>query len=137
RRPILVKPRNAVESGVACQTSIEDIMDQRALSGTGDAGYATEDAQRNINVEILKIVVLNAAQLQHSLRLAAARRHRDDFSRGKIFGGERDCAIEIWRYSDRATKHQRPAVAATTRSDVNDVIGPSDDRLFVFDDDEG
>ena len=60
RRLILVEPRDAVESGVARQTSIEDIMDKRALSGTGDAGYAAENAERNIDVEVLKIVMPDA-----------------------------------------------------------------------------
>ena len=63
RRLILVEPRNAVEAGVARQTSIEDIMDKRALSRTRDAGYAAENAEWNIDVEILKIVVPNAPQL--------------------------------------------------------------------------
>ena len=54
-------------------------MDKRALSRTGDAGYAAENAEWNIDVEILKIVVPNAAQLSAFVSPAAAHRHRDDF----------------------------------------------------------
>ncbi len=43
----------------------------------------------------------------------------------------------MFEFGRRATIHQLSAIAATTWPDVNDVVGPSDDRLFVFDDDEG
>ena len=109
RRPILVEPRNAVEAGVARQTSIEDIMDKRALPEPGDAGYAAGRPRRgNIDVEILKIVVPNAAQLQHSFAL------RRRAGTGMTFLPERYSAVseENWarnfEFGRRATKHQLP-----------------------------
>ena len=48
---------------------IDHVIDQRALAGTGDAGHAGEPTKRNINVEILEVVGVGAANFEVRLIL--------------------------------------------------------------------
>ena len=42
---------------------IKDLVDQRRFSGPGNAGHAGENAERNLDVEILEIVLARAGDL--------------------------------------------------------------------------
>ena len=46
---------------VAPQGLDQDVVDQRTLAGAGDAGHADERAQRNLDVDVLEVVVRRAA----------------------------------------------------------------------------
>ena len=44
-------------------------MDERALAGAGDAGDAAENAERNVDVDVAKIVVSDAAHFRVAFAL--------------------------------------------------------------------
>ena len=48
------------------QVSIQDFVDERRLSGSGNAGDAVENAQRNLDVEILEIMLPRAGYSDRS-----------------------------------------------------------------------
>ena len=42
---------------------VEDVVDERRFAGTGNAGDAGENAERNVDVDVLEIVLARAGDL--------------------------------------------------------------------------
>src|SRR5690606_24544623 len=62
-------------------------VDQRALARAGHAGHDDEHAERDVDVDVLEVVRLRAADLQRAFRLAHARLERRTIA--QVTPGER------------------------------------------------
>ena len=115
---------------------IKDLVDQRGFAGTGHARHAGEHAQREIDVQVLEVVLAGSdhAQLLGLMRLAACGGHFDLPSAGDVVAGD-----GAWRFGDfsgGAGIHDLAAMFAGARTDVDDPVRVSDGVLVMFDDDQ-
>ena len=77
------------------ELSEEDVVDDRTLAGTGDAGDTGEKSQRNAHVDVAEVVMAGPAYREPAIvRCAAAFGHGDTrltgdvASRGRPAGGD-------------------------------------------------
>ena len=55
----------------------QDLVDHGGLTGAGHTSDADEDAQRNLHVNALEIILARADHLEHALRVNLTARIRD------------------------------------------------------------
>ena len=69
---------------------IERVVDQRGFAGAGYASYANEQAERQLERDVLEIVAAGTdhAQLAIGIGRRAHQRQRDHAPAGKILAGE-------------------------------------------------
>src|SRR5690606_14149293 len=102
-----------------------------ALAGAGDAGHNAEDAEGDVDVDILQVVEVGPADLQVSGGLA--QRLLELGPVVEVAPGERVApaqAFERSRVSDGASG------GARTRAEVDHVVGDVDGFGFVLDDED-
>ena len=85
---------------ISCQLIVKNLIDQRALSGAGNAGHKAQNAQRNLHINVLQIVHGCAAHRKPSGRLTSHRRDRNiPFSRQILAGKGIRIAHDLFRSS--------------------------------------
>ena len=100
---------------------VEDLIDQGALSGTGDAGYTSHDTQRNFHINIFQIVLPRSPDRKIPCGLSALLRHRNPaFARQILSGNGSGICHDLLRRSDG---HHLAAVLAGSRPDIHDTVG--------------
>src|SRR6202012_1840609 len=67
----------------------ERLIDQRRLARAGDPGDAAEDAEREVDVDALEVVLARAAAGGVALRGATLLRHLDLFLPREVLAGQR------------------------------------------------
>ena len=122
---------------VAFQRPQEDVVDQRALAGAGDAGDADEAAERELDVDVLEVVLGGPFDLEALLEvvLAPLGGDQDALLAAEVLAGERLLALDD--LVEGALGNEFAAVRAGRRADVDDVVGGAHDVLVVLDDDHG
>jgi len=114
---------------------VERVVDQRRLAGTGNAGDAGEQADRQLQLDFLEVVAGGADDLQRLLpvELAALAGDGNLAPAGEVVAGHRGrVAFDLLRCAfgdDGAAMH------AGAGADVDDVVGAADGVLVVLDDD--
>ena len=129
------------------QRLVEDVVDQRRLAGSADAGDRGQQAERNLDVDVLQVVLARAADDELALQRRPPRRRRRNRSRaGEIGAGQRagsdrplgsaarDALHQLLR---RALEDHMAAEIARARPEVDDVVGDPDRLFVVLDDDDG
>src|ERR1700730_10788361 len=69
--------------------SVKHIMDQGRFPRTGNAGDAGENAERQLHVSILKIMLARAGDFDRSARCAAFFRKWNGFNAAEVIARER------------------------------------------------
>ena len=72
----------------ALQIAIEDLVDEGALAGAGDAGEAAEDAEGELDIELFEVVLAGAGDFEVVLGFAPGGGDGDSFAAGEVVGGE-------------------------------------------------
>ena len=133
----LVTPRDlpgAVE--LVGERGVEDVVDERRLSGAGDPGDDNEVAQREGNVDVLQRVLASPLDDDLPPVLSATRRGNGNRqAAGEV--ATRDRALLLDEALDRSGVDDLTPVLAGTGTDVDDPVGRLDGVLVVLDDDEG
>ena len=122
---------------IAAQGFDQNVVDQRALARAGHAGDADERAQRNLDVDVLEIVVLGADDPQPACRRSARRlagtsivRLPDRYWPVRLRGALGD-RVGVAGGHDFAAAHARAG------AEVDDVVGRPHRVFVVLDDDHG
>ena len=116
------------------QRRVQDVVDQRALAAAADAGDRDEAPERDLDVDVLQVVLARAAHREPGVaRVAAQLGHLDLALARQVLPGDRRLRLE--EVLDRARDDDLAAVLARAGTDVDDVIGDPDRLLVVLDDD--
>ena len=119
----------------ARQRAIEDVVDERRLARPADAGDGRQHAERNLDVDVLQVVLARAADDDLALeRRPPGRRRRNRSRAGQVGAGQRAALHQLLR---RALKDHVAAEIAGARPEVDDVVRRPDRLLVVLDDDDG
>src|SRR4029078_57739 len=86
---------------------------ERGLAGTGDAGEYDELAARNIDIDVLEVVLACAAHLDAAV--GSRQGSNDGFCQHSAVGRCKRCAI--FRATQDAVAHKIPPVPAPRRSE--------------------
>src|SRR5581483_5853049 len=121
---------------LALDRSVNHVVHQRRLAGAADAGHTREQTERNLDVDVLEVVLFRADDAQPRLGgLAADGRDRDREVVAEILRGERawlfQQALEGTSVDDAA------ALFAGAESEIDDLVGDADHVGVVFDDEDG
>ena len=117
------------------QLPIEHVVNQRRFTRTRYTGHAGENAERKIDIDVLKVVFASAGDLHRRCRSSPLLRNRNRFPAAQVIGGQR--FIPKQKLIERATKNQLASAFAATGTDVDQVIGCANDLFLVFDHEEG
>ena len=136
-RPVLAGLAFALVQ-IAVQRLDEDVADQRALAAAADAGDADERAERNLDVDVLEVVVRRAEDARGSCRCRLRRRCcRESRSAARR---ERYCAGQAARLladvAGRSLHDHFAAAHAGAGAEVDDLIGGPHRLFVVLDDDD-
>ena len=115
---------------------VQHVVDERRLAGTADAGDAGQRVQRDLDIDVLQVVLGGALETNLVRQpLAPRRRHRNRELVPEIFRGQRtrleQQSLVVARVDDLA------ALLAGAEADVDDVIGNANHVLVVLDDEHG
>ena len=115
---------------------VQHVVDERRLAGTADAGDAGQRIQRDVDIDVLQVVLGGALETNLVRQpLAPRRRHRNRELVPKIFRGQgsrlEQQSLVVARVDDLA------ALLAGTEADIDDVIGHANHVLVVLDDEHG
>ena len=120
----------------ALQRRVDDVVHERALARAADAGHAGQHAERNLDVDVLEVVLRRAEDPQALVgRAAARRRHRDRELVAQVLGGQR--ARLLQQLLERAREDDAPALLAGAEPHVDHRVGDADHVLVVLDDQHG
>ena len=106
--------------------------DERALARAGDAGHDDEHAERDVDVDVLQVVRVGAADL-HGLRRRAHRR----LERRPVVQVAPSQRVAGAQPVEIALEHDLAAGAAGARPEVDDVVGDRDRLGLVLHDEHG
>src|SRR5205807_3631801 len=113
------------------QGAVEDVADQGGFPRTRDAGHDGQDAQRELGVHVLQVVLARAQDGEElSVGRATRRRHGDRQASGEVLAGERLVRLSHLLWSPRG--YEISAVAAGARAEVDHVVGAPDSLLVVL-----
>ncbi len=118
------------------QRRVQDVADQRALAAAAHAGDRDEASERDLDVDLLEVVLTRAAHDEPVVTGHAAV--LGDFDRPlarQVLPGDR--LLRLQHVLDRARHDDLAAVLPRARPDVDDVVGDTDRLLVVLDDDHG
>ena len=119
------------------QGGVEDVVDDRRLARARDPGDRAEDAQREVHVDVLEVVLPRSPhdELAAGRARAAYVGDRDHLAAGEVHAGRGVVVLEELAHGPR---HDHLAtVLARARTDVDDPVGHPDGVLVVLDDDQG
>ena len=75
---LVMLPWNASRTvQISCQPFVQNFIDKRTLSRSGDSGHTGHDTEREIHVDIFQIVLFCSDYLQPARRLSALGRNRN------------------------------------------------------------
>src|SRR6266478_1681370 len=115
------------------ERAINGIEHERRFAGAGDAGDTSEDAQRNSDVKITKIILACALDGEPSSgKFSPAHGHRNLNFAGKIFSGERTFIAH--HIVGRALRDDVAAVNSGPGTHVDQMIGLEHGLAIVLDD---
>ena len=116
------------------QRLVERVDEQRRLAAAGDAGDAGEEAERDLDGDVLQVIAARADEPQHAGRVARPPLgHRDLAHAGEILAGER---VRVGHHVGwRALGDDHAAMHAGAGADIDHVIGGADRVLVVLDHD--
>ena len=118
-----------------CQIFVQNLIHQGGLAGAGHAGDAGHDAQRELHVDVLQVVLFCAPDRKPAGGLPALLRHRDLQLPGQIL--PRDAAFALFKILRRALGDDLPAVFPGPRADIHDPVGGPHGVLVVLHHDHG
>ncbi len=118
---------------MAAQVPVDDLVDERGLARARDSGDADEQPERQVQGQVLEVVLSSTADPQRALaiRLSATRTVCRRQPPGEIRAGDRARLSEQPR--DRPRVHELAALAARSRPEVDHVVGRLDQRALVLD----
>src|SRR5262245_8388317 len=115
---------------------LEDVVDERGLARAADAAHADEQTERNVDVDVLEVVVPGAAHCDVALRARPSlRRHGDLFRAAEVLCGKTLSALE--HVIETAGGDDVAAAHAGTGAEIHDVVGRTHRFLVMFDDEDG
>ena len=120
----------------ALHVTEENVIDERRFSRAADAGDADEETERNLDVDVLKVIVPSADDTEPLLAAGPAlRRNQNLFLAGKVLSGE---AVRMhYDVREGAGCHHLAAADAGARTEINEIVGRPHGLLVVLDDDDG
>src|SRR3954471_21410825 len=117
------------------ERAVENIVDERGFSGTGNAGDHGEKTERKLHVDIFEIVGAGAEDVDgFAVGAAALRRDGDAGEAAQIASGE-----GIGAGGDLlglAVGHQIAAGIASARTEIDNEIGAANGVFVVLDDED-
>src|SRR3954469_10305738 len=103
----------------------QDVVDERGLPRARHAGDRDEAAERDVDVDVLEVVLARASYGEPLLaRLASHLGDRDRPLPGEVLTGQRLAVRD--ELSDRAVVHDLTAVLTRTGADVDDMVRDAD-----------
>ena len=118
---------------MACQRRRQHVLDQRRLARAAHAGDADQPLQRELDGDVLQVVLARA--LQDQPRRAVEHRPRqaqaDGAPRAEVGAGQRLGAFQL---VGRAVEDDAPALGAGAGAEVDDAVGRQHHRRVVLDD---
>ena len=118
---------------LARQRLVQDVVDQRALAGSADAGDGDQPAERDLHVDVLQVVGAGALDDDLALGFLAARlRRRDRALPAEIRAGQRAVTVAD-QLRRRSLEDQLSAQLAGAGAEVDHVIGGANRLLVVLD----
>ncbi len=115
---------------------VEDLVDQRGFSRTGNPGDADELAQRNIDVDIFQVVLAGSQNPQlFAVSGPAGLRDLYFFRPAQVLAGNGFLAVQ--NPFHRAVVDHIAAVDARPRPDIHNVVGGEHSLLVVLHDEDG
>ena len=119
----------------AGQGRVQDVVDQRALPGTGHARHAGEPSQGEPDVQVLEVVLPGAHDREPLVvRAAAGGRNGDRLLPAQVLPGQRSGAGG--HDAGAAGGHDLAPVDARARTEIHDVVGRPHGLFIVLDDDD-
>ena len=109
--------------------AVEDVVDQRRFAAAGNARDHDERAQRELDVDVLEVVLARAPYHELLAVSRAARRRRSHATRrptGTGRSSESGFAAISWR---RSRGHQLAAEPSRARAEIDHVVGALDGLL--------
>ena len=117
------------------QRGVEHVVHERALAGPAHAGDRDEQPERNLDVDVLEVVLAGAQNLQPlGGRLAPHGRHRDRQLVAQVLRRERSRLLEQRR--QRAGEHHAPALLSRAEPHVDHGVGDPDHVGIVLHDED-
>ena len=117
----------------ALERGVDDVVNERALPRSADAGNGRQHAERNLDVDVLQVVLARAQHFQLLVRrLAAHSRHRNRQLVAQVLRRER--ARLLQQRLERSGEHDAAALLAGAEPHVHDDIGDADHVGVVLDD---
>ena len=113
----------------------DDLVHERRLAGAGDAGHADELPDRELDVDVLEVVLRRAAHREHAAVVVAPLGHgdlaraREELARDRLL-----VALDL---RGRPFGDDLAAVQARARPHVDEPVGAAHHLLVVLDDDDG
>ena len=118
------------------QRLVEDVVDERRLAGAADAGDGDEDAERDLDVEVLEVVLPRAADDELvAVRPGGARAGTSICASPRRYFAVSELG-KVLICSSVPSATICAAVHAGARAEVDDVVGGLDRLLVVLDDDD-
>src|SRR4051794_5380543 len=118
------------------QRGVKDVADERALPAAAHARDCDETAERDLDVDLLQVVLAGAAHGEPVVaRFAPQRGYLDLALPRQVLPGDR--LLGLQHVLDRARDDDLAAVLPRARTDVDHVIGDTDRLFVVLDDDHG
>ncbi len=115
---------------------VEDLGDQGALAGAGDAGDANELAQGDAHVDVLEVVLAGAVDGEVEAVAGPPARGQGDLAcAAQVLTGDGLAAADDLLQG--AGDHHLAALLAGAGPHVDDVVGGAHHRLVVLDDEDG
>ena len=117
---------------VAQQGRVQDVLHQRGFARAAHAGDAHQALQRDLDVQVLEVVLARALQQQLG-RVAfdlAARAHADGAARAQVGAGQR---LGLLQFIRRAVEHDAAALVAGAGAQVDHAVGGQHHGRVVLD----
>src|SRR5579859_5949833 len=115
---------------------VQDLVDERTLAGAGDASDAGEDAEWDMHIDILEVVLASPANGEDvPFGWPALRWNSNLLPPAEKLPGERNGMLQ--NRIDVALRNQFSTMNAGARAKFDDVIGGTNGILIMLDDDDG
>ena len=116
---------------------VDHVVHERRLARAADARHHREQAERDVDVGALEIVLLRADHLQHLLRvrLAPRGRNRDREVVAHVLRGQRPRLAQ--QPLETARVDDAPALLAGAEPEIDHLVGDANHVGVVFDDEHG
>ena len=120
---------------VSRQPFVQNLVGQRALSGTGNAGDAGKDTQRNIHIDVFQVILGGSQDFQPAGGLFPFLRNRNLPFAGQILAG--DGGRILHDLLGISHSHHFSAVLSGSRADIHDIVRRQHGILVMLHDNQG